>query len=342
MYSWNPVTPRELASIRPGNGLELPIHLKSVRPLPGPSGWKPSTPGVSLAESTRTGPRITGGTRNGYPPGAWRSSVRTTAGETVFDVEVKIDQLGYRETPNPSPERRTRYLMNLGCSFTFEEGLAQSDTFSARLARNAPKYHVYNHGKAGAGPFESLEALRNMKPAEELAETDGIGTYLYMSDHVRRITPSISYDMIYRTVPFFEFDGHEVRRYPTYVDAHPFLAFIYHLLSSSSTLGYYGINVPRGFGFQELRNTAWILRALNDSYVAKMGNDRFYVILYPEGRQTVLPELLKEAGVKFLNYQPFDIGRYVKGSPVLHPLDSHPSAEAVDLLAREVATDLGL
>ena len=86
------------------------------------------------------------------PGYAGRSIVRLKTGQLVYDVDVKVDDFGRRDTDNPNPQLRTQHRVMFGCSFVFGEGLEQAHTLPCQVAALAPDYFVYNYGVQGAGP----------------------------------------------------------------------------------------------------------------------------------------------------------------------------------------------
>ena len=94
----------------------------------------------------------------------WANSPSTTAvyGEAEFRFDVNHNELGFRG-PEVSPEKspgKLRVLM-LGDSFTYGIGVADSETFSARLEALDPRLEVLNSGVNGYGTAQELLLLRD-------------------------------------------------------------------------------------------------------------------------------------------------------------------------------------
>jgi hypothetical protein len=197
--------------------------------------WEQPAPGEQLDWSHKYDSRVGDGEGHLFPNVSSRSVSRTTRGRLLYDVRLHTDAFARRATSNPDPGKRRKPLLVFGCSFAFGDGVQDEETFPSRLALEAPEYRVYNYGIAGNGPFHALRDLQERDFSREVPERNGIGVYLYIRDHLRRIMPSLYY-VNYRG-PYYEADsGGKLRRFANYAEAHPVFAGFYRLLSLSPTL----------------------------------------------------------------------------------------------------------
>jgi lysophospholipase L1-like esterase len=94
----------------------------------------------------------------------WANTPSTTAvyGEPEFHFDVKHNALGFRgaEVPAAKPPGKLRVLV-LGDSFTYGIGVADDQTFSARLEALDPRFEVLNSGVNGYGTAQELLLLRD-------------------------------------------------------------------------------------------------------------------------------------------------------------------------------------
>ncbi len=94
----------------------------------------------------------------------WANVPSTTAvyGEPEFHFDVKQNALGFRgaEVPAEKAPGRLRVLM-LGDSFTYGIGVADDQSFSARLEALDPRFEVLNAGVNGYGTAQELLLLRD-------------------------------------------------------------------------------------------------------------------------------------------------------------------------------------
>jgi hypothetical protein len=94
----------------------------------------------------------------------WSNKPSTTAvyGEAEFHFDVNHNALGFRG-PELAPSRspgKLRVLV-LGDSFTYGIGVADEETFSARLEALDPRFEVLNTGVNGYGTAQELLLLRD-------------------------------------------------------------------------------------------------------------------------------------------------------------------------------------
>ncbi len=98
----------------------------------------------------------------------WKNKPSTTAvyGEAEFAIEVRHNALGFRghEIAREKPDGVRRVLV-LGDSFAYGIGVADDETFAARLERMVPGLEVINAGVNGYGTAQELLALRDEGPA---------------------------------------------------------------------------------------------------------------------------------------------------------------------------------
>jgi hypothetical protein len=73
----------------------------------------------------------------------------------VYSVTYYIDQFGRRETPVNAPTSRHRFLLFLGDSNTFGEGVTQHETLPLWAGEFAPDYYPYNYAFSGWAPPRS-------------------------------------------------------------------------------------------------------------------------------------------------------------------------------------------
>lgn len=90
-----------------------------------------------------------------------RPSVSYRHGEPEFVMEARHDSHGFRgaETPDAKPAGRVRVLA-LGDSFTYGIGVAEAETFCARLAAAEPRLEVVNTGVEGYGTAQQWLLFR--------------------------------------------------------------------------------------------------------------------------------------------------------------------------------------
>ena len=129
---------------------------------------------------------------NAPRPGISVRSSRDIDSQTVYDVRYTIDESGLRETP--SSTRQGPATLFFGGSFTFGEGLEDTETLPARVAQKDPGRRALNAGFHGYGPHQMLRALET----DRLRELTPAGVedvvYLAIDSHVDRVGGRVSWN----------------------------------------------------------------------------------------------------------------------------------------------------
>jgi len=269
-------------------------------------------------------------------------SRRRSTGEPIYRLTYSFDRFGRRITPvEPGAERR-RFAIVLGGSFAFGEGAAANQTLPARIGALTKTYVPYNYGFHGSGPFDALARLDAGNLPEEVPETEGVGLYLYMDDHINRVNDSSKIAGWHRREVYYRqtADGGFMRD-GSFQSAHPWRTAFYTVLYHSNLLRALGIAVPVRTTSAHLDRTADVLAAIRDRFVAEFAGSELVVVVYPgSGYAADIRERLTKHGVRSLDYS--DLYDRLDPRYRLAPEDSHPSAAAHELVARAIVRDLGL
>lgn len=279
------------------------------------------------------------------------TQTKTRQGEPVFSAMYTMDHFGRRATPRPpGAPAPDRFALFFGCSFTFGTGVTDEQTIPAQFAADAPRFHAYNYGNQGFGPNNCLAQLETIHLKTEVEESQGVGLFIFIPDHVRRVIGAKK--VVCQWVdgsnnPCYEFaqDGAVAYRGP-FRTAHPWRLSFYKALMYEQCLSYFEVEVPPWPRPADIRLTAAILAAAKAKFLEQFPGSRFYVVVYPDHPKLkpqtfpaaeMLP-YLKEAGVEYLDYSSaMDLSQ--PGMLIVN--DGHPAAPAdaafATLLARDIS-----
>jgi lysophospholipase L1-like esterase len=221
-----------------------------------------------------------------------RPGITAVYGEPEFRIEVTHNSRGFRgpEVPASKPPGKIRVLV-LGDSFTYGIGVADDETFSARLAQLDPRLEVLNTGVNGYGTAQELLSLRD----DGLALRPDLVLVAFFWNDVGN-----SYK---RAFPRFELDGAELRWPEPQVAAAPEAprrtrrewlrhSYAYRFLSDRLKLLGYGVKLALRIPIEESdfvreadREAAWrleaaLLRAIRD--LAASAGARTALAVIPE------------------------------------------------------------
>jgi hypothetical protein len=273
-------------------------------------------------------------------PGITTRAAKRVDGAPVYDVEYAIDERGRRITPVASTLGRTRFVLFFGCSCTFGEGLAQTETLPFFVAEGAPRIMPYNYGFHGYGPQQLLARLESGSLRGEVEEREGDLVYLFIDSHVNRAIGSlVVYNGWAHSAPNYVIDatGEPVRR-GTLTTGRPLTALAYGVLGLSQVLRHFRVEVPPVITDDHVELTARIFARSAALFHEQFGSGRFVVVMFPGSTLTGrLRSALNRLGVESLDYsQLFDYQQ-----PEYHlPEDWHPTARANQVIAERLDADL--
>lgn len=301
---------------------EPPSPVKAYEPVSLPEGGKNS---IQLLPG-RYGPdkRYTGSIE----------SKRAGDGSPVFSVKYLTDEFGRRVTPGEDKKHAGRFLLLMGDSFVYGQGLNQSETLAAGLGKALPGCRVYNYGIPGLMPGQLLDRARAIAGAGELPEKSG--TLLYFFDN-RQVPRNMSafwalgdwgWDK-----PFYceDKDGRIVAK-GTHTETRPIRAFLGKMCWKSRLLRSSRCGWLMSPGKADWLFQIKLLRQLREA-AGGFGADKFWVVLYPDnpGAERLVP-YLEKAGINYIDLSRWNMSTLTKGSHYI-PGDGHPSAESNQALA---------
>lgn len=126
----------------------------------------------------------------GYLPQANRrvTARRIDKDRVIYDVVYSIGPHGFRLVPGGVATNPEACVLLLGDSNTFGEGLADGDTYAARLAaRGGGRWTVHNFGVPGWAPHEALAGLQSGRFQRAAGCTPTHTIFFLINDHYRRI-----------------------------------------------------------------------------------------------------------------------------------------------------------
>jgi len=120
--------------------------------------------------------------------------IEENSGNVIYDVTYTFDSKGLRRTPDQykTPPRKALFL---GGSFTFGEGLEDSQTLPSKFAQSTGWYSI-NAGMHGYGSHQALQSLRDQGTYRRLTAGSHIDLIVYrvMNDHANRAAGMSEWD----------------------------------------------------------------------------------------------------------------------------------------------------
>lgn len=216
-------------------------------------------------------------------PATLITAKRTYAGELIYDVEYRINRSGMRHTPASATHSTKACILFFGGSFTFGEGLNDTDTVANYVAHmDSNKARVFNFGYSGYGPQQMLAAI-DQGLVSKLAGscTKVTAVYTGVTQHIARVAGYSWWDL---HGPKYTLDKNGAAQYTGHFDdglqkqvqslrSYALKSHIFSLLFSLRLNGYYSE--------ANIKLYAAIVAAAGDALRAQFGADTvFKVILW--------------------------------------------------------------
>ena len=304
--------------------------------------------GIVLKKQAATAPKIEGPIHSmmtdevlGYKPkpDTSHTGVRTVDGKIIYSIKYNTDANSLRITPIDSTKPRTKYAQFYGCSMTFGEGVQNNETLPYYFGKYDSTYRPYNFAYSGYGPHQMLARLETDSPKRIVKESDGVGFYIYINDHVNRVLGTMTnFGYNGGNAPYFHKVGGALKHDGLFKDTRKIRSWIYGILLKSNVLKLFKIGYPFQITDDDYQLTAEVMAEASRTYKKQFGNDNFYVIIYPTTiNSSLIIKLLKQKGVKVLDYSKlFD----PTDKKYAIPYDEHPTALANEILIKKLVKDI--
>ena len=314
---------------------------------------------VFLSTPDRIGGTFHGGLRYGgvlgleATPGTSLHCGVTRGGRVLYDAVCTADDAGRRWTPCAPIGPDARAALFFGCSFTHGVGVADEETLPARYCVHAGNVEALNYGFSAYGPQQTWLQICKLNALEPFRGRGGIVVYTFIDDHIPRLigTPEVVSSWPF-TLPWLELeDGHVVHR-GFFSDRNPLQYYYLRYVRALHLCRFVENHVPRRPAPPPSREKAvdFLSRLLLEcaEKTAETSPElTFCVLIFPESAGAWgadLAERLKKSPIRVLDYQTLFSAReggveslFFEDNPVYRL--GHPTAEAYDLVARQLALD---
>jgi hypothetical protein len=261
-------------------------------------------------------------------------------GKALYNAKYLIDDFGHRKTPQ-SPSLKKHFLLFHGCSFTFGEGVGQTETLPAAVAKYKNSFHIYNFGVGGYGPNNILAHIKSPEFKNEIKELRGIFIYTLINHHLpRALGPMSVINSGGADMPDYELKGEEFITHGSWRTMHPWRTRLYEIMGMSRFLKVFNIDWPMQVTDANRDFVAHMIFEIKKEFLKKFNCSDFYVLIWPGATEAArLKPFFDKYKVNYLDYSHLPLKELTEGNDKI-PLDTHPTAQAYEIVATKLALDI--
>jgi hypothetical protein len=93
-----------------------------------------------------------------------------TKDKIIYDAIYHFDEKGRRLAPIENRNRRKKFIVLSGCSFTYGNGLNDNQTLNYFLSKELNDFMPYNYAIGGTGTNTTLALIESNRLAQEVSE----------------------------------------------------------------------------------------------------------------------------------------------------------------------------
>lgn len=270
----------------------------------------------------------------GYAPKAATTlnSCKTIETDTIYCAQYKIDANSRRQMP--IADSAIAHLIFFGCSYTYGEGVNNTETFTYQLARKLPTYQVYNYAYSGYGPQQTLAYLEFGHIAGNVPQSRGYCVYMLLPEHLSRAAGAPYYIQGWgSTSPHYALQADSLVYYPNHKAWRPYYAAFQRFLGWCG-VGNFVYPPAKTYTPQEVDLTVAILKEAKARYLSLYPNGHFVVALPPavsnEENFVQIADALTIQGISIWDFH----SAFNLQPPMSIPNDGHLSAKGHQEVAK--------
>lgn len=239
------------------------------------------------------------------------SKLATKRSLEKIEIQYELDEFGRREDPGLD-KTRDEYLILLGDSNIYGEGVRAEETIASHLNRMQEKYSVYNYGIPGTAPHQFLKRFERRRIREEIPNRDGALVLLLYDFQVARANLKFSWLLSSspNQVYYWLDEEGELQGGKSFRQTRPFFYYSYQLLAHSQLrqlISHFSPKIVQIdiYNDEELLLFAKLAERIHKLYQEQFHNERFYILYGGKpSKDRIDIKYLRERGIKvFLNFE---------------------------------------
>jgi hypothetical protein len=248
------------------------------------------------------------------------------------------DQFSRRIIPNnPTTNgKKDKYAVFFGCSFTYGDGVQNTQTMPYYFQQYASSYHAYNYGFLAYSPLQTLALLQKKNIRAQIPDSSGFGVFTYINDHIDRTIPASRW-IIFQQGRFPNLINNTLQTDGTYRNKHRIKYELLNWAGNSNIWNYFRINLPKTHNDTHYQLIVDVILESKKEFIKQFHHDKFYVIIFPGQVITQsMREMFQKANLKVYDYSKlFNLEKYMLDTDA-----SHPKGVAYEMVMKQFYKDL--
>lgn len=253
----------------------------------------------------------------------------------VYSVDYEFNEDGSRKVENQESKKNPqKFVLTLGDSFTFGEGVSNGYEFASQLTKKiGNNWKVYNYGEPGGSLNDFMYKLEHKADyLKNIKEKTGIVIWYVIDEQFERFFCNLycyelTYDSYVKYKPYYKYNGDGFTYKGTFGESLEPSRLLMQVLGKSEALKYSGLSVMKGHSNEQLDIYAKAFSQVAKEIKARLAVENFYVVvLHAIGsKKYFFEQLKKENTVTVIDFT--DIPHKLPNQNLDHPFDGHPTPE---------------
>ncbi len=203
--------------------------------------------------------------------------VRIDNRKIIWAYDLSTDNYDRRITIDHG-KRNKRAALFFGCSFVEGMGLNDDETITSKFALFQNEFRPYNYGFSGYGPHQMLAMLEKNKIGAQISEEVGIGFYIFINDHYRRILGATGRSFL--GSPVYSIQNEELSYKGTFSEIYPIKNILYQILEKSEIFRFINGRLPTSTSKEDEKLFCEIIKKSKSLFEEQFPKSKFYIVNY--------------------------------------------------------------
>jgi hypothetical protein len=254
----------------------------------------------------------------------------------IYEYTLRTDNFGRRVVfPGNEKTQKDQFLIYLGCSFMFGQGLEDEATLDYQLTRRLKRYQSYNYSVPGYGLGHVLAQAQNIDFTKQIPQRQGLIIYLYPTFHIDRMVGGLETIDWAVGLPYFRLEGDKLVRDGFVHEERYIYAAAERLYNKTFLRRRFNLAWPFQIDRDDLELACKAISEVKQKITSHFNDSRFLLVLQAHSIDKDISFCLAKYGIEWLDmrgalrgYRFQDLG--IKG-------DGHPTELANKLTAEGIA-----